>query len=62
MSVPIEERQRRISDGQRLSWKRRKERCDALEKLCRELDMEMDGAAIPHSAAAILNAIRRLLQ
>ncbi len=34
---------------------------DRLVLLCRELDMQMDGVAVPASAAAILNAIRSLL-
>jgi len=32
-----------------------------LLRLCRELDMEMDGVACPASAAAILNAIRGIV-
>ena len=30
--------------------------------LCQELDMEMDGVKVPKSAAAILNAIRRIVK
>lgn len=32
-----------------------------LQRLCFELDVEMDGVQIPKSAAAILNAIREVL-
>ena len=32
-----------------------------LIRLCVELDMEMDGVRVPASAAAILNAIRGIL-
>ena len=32
-----------------------------LMTLCRELDMEMDGVKCPKAAAAILNAIRRIV-
>jgi phytoene/squalene synthetase len=32
-----------------------------LEMLCRELDEELDGVQLPRSAAAILNAIRVIL-
>jgi hypothetical protein len=32
-----------------------------LIRLCVELDMEMDGVRVPASAAAILNAIRSIL-
>jgi hypothetical protein len=34
---------------------------DRLRALCVELDMEMDGVKVPHSAAAVLNAIHRVL-
>jgi len=30
--------------------------------LCRELDIELDGVNVPGSAAAILNAIRKILR
>ena len=33
-----------------------------LVALCRELDMEMDGVKCPAAAAAILNAIRGVLE
>lgn len=32
-----------------------------LRALCQELDIEMDGVAVPASAAAILNAIRSVV-
>ena len=35
---------------------------ERLHRLCIELDVEMDGVTIPASAAAILNAIRDVLQ
>jgi len=34
---------------------------EQLIRLCVELDMEMDGVAVPATAAAILNGIRRIL-
>ena len=34
---------------------------ERLIRLCIELDMEMDGVRVPASAAAILNAIRGIL-
>ena len=34
---------------------------EKLIRLCRELDIEMDGVACPGSAAAILNAIRSIV-
>ena len=33
-----------------------------LERLCRELDVEMDGVQVPQAAAAILNGIRGVIE
>lgn len=59
--VSISERQKRISQGLKLSHKRKRELADRLFNLCRELDMELDGVNMPATAAAIMNAIRGLV-
>jgi hypothetical protein len=61
---------RPLDDDGAIALKRNKPRDDADEnkkdverliRLCIELDVEMDGVRVPATAAAILNAIRSIL-